>query len=140
MIDEIQVDGRNSKEPEDIQKAFYQFYKDLFSLEMGYEEHSSMDECLRLIPVKVSAVEQDSLNKGLSIEEIVVAVDSLSNGKSPGIDCLPIEFYKKNKNWISVELLRVYEEAFAKRSLGKDINKGVIKLLPKIGDKTLVKN
>ena len=31
LIDEIQVDGRNSKEPEDIQKAFYQFYKDLFS-------------------------------------------------------------------------------------------------------------
>ena len=68
LIDEIQVDGRNSKEPEDIQKAFYQFYKDLFSLEMGYKEHSGMDECLRLIPVKVSAVEQVSLNKGLSIE------------------------------------------------------------------------
>ena len=57
LIDEIQVDGRNSKEPEDIQKAFYHFYKDLFSLEMGYVEHSSMHECLRLILVKVFAVE-----------------------------------------------------------------------------------
>ena len=54
-----------------------------------------MDECLRLIPVKVSAIEQDSLNKGLSIEEIDAAIDSLSNGKSPGIDGLLAEFYKK---------------------------------------------
>ena len=105
LIDEIQVDDRNSKEPEDIQKAFYQFYKDLFSSEMGYEEHSSMDECLRLILVKVFAIEQDSLNKGLLIEEIDIAIDSLSNGKSLGIDGLPAKFYKKNKNWISTELL-----------------------------------
>ena len=99
-----------------------------------------MDECLRLILVKVSIVEQDSLNKGLLIEEIDATIDSLSNGKSLGIDGLSAKFYKENKNWISVELLRVYEEAFAKGSLGKYINKGVIKLLPKIGDKTLVKN
>ena len=99
-----------------------------------------MDECLRLIPVKVSIVEQDSLNKGLSIEEIDAAIDSLSSGKSPGIDGLPVEFYKKQKNWITVEILRLYEEEFAKGSLGKDINKGVIKLLPKTRDKILIKN
>ena len=53
-----------------------------------------MDECLRLILVNVSAVEHDSLNKGLSIEEIDAAIDSLSNGKSPRIDGLSAEFYK----------------------------------------------
>ena len=71
------------------------------------------------------------------IEEIDATIDSLSNGKSLGIDGLPAEFYKKNKNWISAELFRVYEEAFAKGSLGKNINKGVIKLLPKTGDKKI---
>ena len=72
--------------------------------------------------------------------EIEAAIDSFPNGKSPGLDGFPAEFYKINKSWICLELLGVYEEAFKKGSLGGSINKGVIKLLPKVGDKSLVKN
>ena len=64
----------------------------------------------------------------------------MANGKSPGADGLPIEFYKKNIDWVANELLEVYVEAFDVVSLGNEINKGVIKIIPKNGDKYQVKN
>lgn len=36
--------------------------------------------------------------------------------------------------------MEIYEEAFNQGSLGTDINKGITKLLPKDGDKALIKN
>lgn len=43
-------------------------------------------------------------------------------------------------DWIVDDLFLVYKEALERRSLGKNINKGIIKLLPKEGDKTLIRN
>ena len=53
---------------------------------------------------------------------------------------LPIEFYKDNIEWIGEELLLFYNDAFNNGSLGSDVNRGVIKLLPKSRNKSLVKN
>lgn len=65
---------------------------------------------------------------------------SMSNDKSPRSDGLPIEFYKTFSYWVSKDLLQVYVEALDKGSLGKIMNKGIINLLPKCGDKNLIKN
>ena len=71
--------------------------------------------------------------------EIEAAIDAFPNGKSPSLDGFLTEFYKKNKSWIGTELFEVYEEAFKKGSLGESINRGVVKILSKVGDKSLVK-
>lgn len=76
----------------------------------------------------------------ISLEEMENAVLSLANDKAPSPDGLPAEFYKHNLEWIGPELLELYEDSFNQGSLGADINRGVIKLLPKDGDKTQVKN
>ena len=80
------------------------------------------------------------LGKEISIQEIEEAISSLANGKSPGIDGLQAKFYKVNKDWISSELFEVYQFAADNGSLGDKINQGLIKLLPKDGDKLQVKN
>ena len=64
----------------------------------------------------------------------------MDNDKSPGMDGLPIEFYKDNLDWIGEELLLFYNDAFDNDSLGINVNRGVIKLLPKVGDRSLVQN
>ena len=64
----------------------------------------------------------------------------MANDKSLGMDGLPIEFYKDNLDWIREELLLFYNDAFDNGSLGSDVNRGIIKLLPKIRDRSLVKN
>ena len=58
--------------------------------------------------------------------------------QAPRPNGLPIEFYKKNIDWIVPYLLSVYEEAIDKGSLGPKLNAGVIKLIPKEGDRLLI--
>ena len=62
------------------------------------------------------------------------------NDKAPGPDGIIVEFYKKNIDWIGNELLNLYNEAYSKGTLGSCINLGVIKLIPKEGDRSLIKN
>lgn len=99
-----------------------------------------MNRCIRLIPRKVPQEHARTLEQDIRIEEINEAIGALANDKYLGIDGLSAEFYKKNKDQISSELLEVYEEAFEFGSLGNNINIGLIKLLPKDGDKSQVKN
>lgn len=73
-------------------------------------------------------------------DEIKNAILSLSNDKSPGPDGFPIEFYKMNIDWVPDDLTKLYEEAICKGTLGKEINQGLIKHIPKDGDRTLIKN
>lgn len=58
--------------------------------------------------------------------------------QAPRPNGLPIEFYKKNIDWIVPYLLSVYEEAIDRGSLGPELNAGVIKLIPKEGDRLLI--
>lgn len=93
-----------------------------------------------LIPNKVLEEDTRRLNSEISLGEINEAIQALGNGKAPGSDGLTTKFYKECKEWIGKDLLRVYQEAIAKGSLGKEINRGLIKLIPKKGDKTQIKN
>lgn len=92
------------------------------------------------MPRKISEDESIQLAAEISKEEIKREILAMSNDKSSGIDGLPVEFYKVFIDWICEDLHRVYMEDLAKGSLGHDTNQGLIKLLPKEGDKTLVKN
>lgn len=76
----------------------------------------------------------------LTMEEIRMAIQALKNDKARGPDGIPIEFYKKNVDWIYEDLFSLYKEAFEKGSLGNKINSHVINLTPKDGYKTLIKN
>lgn len=64
----------------------------------------------------------------------------MSNDKAPRPDGLPVEFYKSNIEWITEDFIQLYNEAINYSTLGLEINRGVIKLIPKYGDKSLIKN
>ena len=80
------------------------------------------------------------LSQNISLEEIETAIKDLSNEKAPVPDGFPIEFYNANISWICKDLHDLYTKAISKGTLGLEINKGIIKLLPKDGDKALIKN
>lgn len=119
---------------------FLNLYKLLFSSEDSPASRIARDKCGTLIPKIVSPDEVKYLSKPFSTEEIIRAINSLHNDKAQGPDGLTIEFYKANIAWIVDDLLEVYNEATRTRSLGIDINRGLIKLIPKEGDKALIKN
>lgn len=54
--------------------------------------------------------------------------------KAPDCDGFPYVFYKAPWHWVGPDLYNVYLEAFYSNSLGKLINKGNIKFIPKFGD------
>lgn len=141
QIDQITVNGTTMVNQEELREQFFQFYKCLFSLEGELEANTQeRDHIQRIIPKKVSVEMARDLGKEISQEEIRKAILSLKDDKSLGVDGLPVEFYKTFLDWVCEDLLLVYKEAFEKGTLGNKINEGIIKLIPKEGDRSLVKN
>ena len=69
--------------------TFYEFYKNLFSLEHDGGKHICLEHCSSIIPSKINKEQSIMLGKEISIQEIEEAISSLANGKSPGLDSLP---------------------------------------------------
>ncbi|XP_064410547.1 LINE-1 reverse transcriptase homolog isoform X1 [Latimeria chalumnae] len=65
--------------------------------------------------------------------EIVTAIRNINNGKSPGEDGFPIEFYKTYMEHITPLLLEVYQEIQEKGRLPDSMNRAMITLIPKDG-------
>ena len=50
--------------------------------------------CYRVVPIKVSILYYDKLDRDFSKEELFAALSYMWNDKSPGVDDMPCEFYK----------------------------------------------
>ena len=120
--------------------AFADYYSKLFSSEDSLEAEEIRSKCRPLIPSKLDSEDVMLLSAPISIEEIKGAIKALKDDKAPGPDGLSVEFYKANLSWISKDLFDLYNEAISVGSLSPEINRGIIKLLPKEGDKSLLKN
>lgn len=60
--------------------------------------------------------------------------------ETPGIDGLPVEFYKTAWNIIKEDFVKVIRYAFSYIKLSKDMNSGVIILISKIKNPCSVKD
>ena len=59
----------------------------------------------------------------------------MENGKSPGIDSIPIEFYKEFIETIKTDLQKFFNEIlFSNKKTPKSWNQAIITLIPKKGD------
>ncbi|KAI3376771.1 hypothetical protein L3Q82_000367 [Scortum barcoo] len=65
---------------------------------------------------------------------------SLANGKAPGIDGIPVEFYKAFRPVVGEDMLEVFQESFQSGFLPQSCRRAVITLLPKKGDLQDLKN
>ena len=64
--------------------------------------------------------------------ELKTVIFQLKNGKSPGINAIPIEFYKSYYEYIKNDLLQLYNSTrFGKDNLTASMNQAIITLLPK---------
>ncbi|KAI3376859.1 hypothetical protein L3Q82_000115 [Scortum barcoo] len=76
----------------------------------------------------------------LTLDELHVALMSLANGKAPGIDGIPVEFYKAFWPVVGEDMLEVFQESFQNGFLPQSCRRAVITLLPKKGDLQDLKN
>ena len=80
---------------------------------------------------KISEESQQICDKTIDFDEVCKAVDALANNKSPGMDGIPVEFYKKFWNQIGEYVYGSFIQAFDKGELSDSQRKGVINLIPK---------
>lgn len=67
----------------------------------------------------------------LSKEDLHVSFQSLKNGKAPGIDGLPIDFYKAYWEFLGEDLLEVLNDSLKGGKLPQSCRRAVLTLLPK---------
>ncbi|KAI3355603.1 hypothetical protein L3Q82_018440 [Scortum barcoo] len=89
---------------------------------------------------KVDPEDNLKLEAGLSLAELHAALMSLQNGKAPGIDGLPVDFYKSFWSVLGEDLLEVIMDCLETGRLPLSCRRAVITLLPKKGDLQELKN
>jgi hypothetical protein len=81
-----------------------------------------------------------SLTRDLLIKDILDAIKVLPKGKAPGHDGISMEFYQELVNEVVPILLSAFMTMLNVRSTSAYINKGLITLIPKSGDRARLGN
>jgi hypothetical protein len=81
-----------------------------------------------------------SLTQCLTLEEVVKAILALLKNKAPGQDRIPIEFFQSCVNEVAPSLLMAYTAMLNSGEFSAFINRGLITLIPKIGDHSKLGN
>lgn len=119
--------------PPDVLRCFVDFYRELYS------SHSTTTfleakRFLATIPLPTLTPDQCALlDQPISCEEVEDAIASLKNGKSPGPDGLPGEFYKKFSEFLAPQLHNVFLKAKELGSLPPSAYEATIIVIPKPG-------
>jgi hypothetical protein len=94
---------------------------------------------MRHIRQSLSPINYAKMERPLKLKHLLRALNAMQNGKSPGIDGLPAEFWKRCK-FLLRGLLEVWQEATDIKQLPLSMRTGVISVLYKKGDKTSMDN
>jgi hypothetical protein len=117
------------------------FYTKLYTSEahlLGTQEAQAF--CWDNVPARVSAKTNASLTQSLMLEEVVKAILALPKNKTPGQDRIPIEFFQSCVNEVALSLLMAYTAMLNLGEASAFINRGLITLIPKIGDRSKLGN
>ena len=125
-------------EIQDLLSETRTFYGNLYSAE-GCDENEQERFLGDALP-QLTDNEREFCEGYITEEELRKAAMSMENDKSPGIDGLTTNFYKHFWPLIANSLTRVYNYAFRVGNLSVSQRRGIISLLFKKGDCTLVKN
>jgi len=93
-------------------------------------------ESLDILSLDQPAAEE--VERLITIDELNTASSSLQNGKSPGPDGFPSEFFKKFWLKLATLLLDMFNESFESGRLTQTLNQASISLLLKKGKGSLV--
>lgn len=76
--------------------------------------------------------DKQAIEAPLSLEELKAALDTCASSKSPGLDGLPYEFYKKTYSLIGPTLVQVFQNQLDSNLLIKSYRTGVTRLISKV--------
>ena len=127
----------------DVLNECHRFYKKLYRQPAQlFNRNQVRAEILAAIPSNLlTAVDKELLGKPLTQGELYLALQEMKIDKSPGLDSLTVEFYRKFWPWIKTLVYNSVQYAFRTHSLSISQRRGIIKLIPKKNkDPSEVKN
>ncbi|XP_072544863.1 uncharacterized protein [Salminus brasiliensis] len=131
-------DGRDLTEPAEIRKRAVRFYTELYKSE--YKHAAGLDDAFYAGMPKLSRSFSVALERPLGINELYAALQGMKGGTTPGIDGLPVEFYKAFWTELGAELSAVLNESLIEGCLPLSCRRADITLLPKKGNLQVIKN
>ncbi|KYO26487.1 hypothetical protein Y1Q_0002124 [Alligator mississippiensis] len=84
------------------------FYQELYTVQP--EDPGSMQQCLQGFTWVLREAEQQQLEEEWMLEEVEKTLWSFKNGKTPGSDGLPKEFYVAFWDLLGSDLLELFQE------------------------------
>ena len=118
-------------------KAARKYYKHLYS----YKSSTNRQRFIELLNSKrVTTAKRELADKRITITDITNAIRNMANGKSPGPDSLPAEFYKALEADIAPILLSLYDEIREEGLMPDTLLDGEMALLYKKKDPRDIRN
>ena len=116
----------------EILKECSQFYQNLYSKQQNCIE--TQNEILTNLPNLMKNELNEQLTKPINKNEIKQAIYQMENDKSPGIDGIPVEFYKTFYDTLENDLIQLYNNIlFIEKGITNTMQKAIT-LIPKKGD------
>ena len=131
-------DGQELTEPTEIRKRAVRFYAALYRSE--YKDHEELAAGFFAGLPRVTERSTAELERPLGEQELHAALQGMEGGTAPGIDGLPVEFYKTFWSELGPDLLAVLNESLEDGLLPLSCRRAVITLLPKKGDLQDIRN
>ena len=114
------------------------FYKELYAKDET--EESAQDACFASLKAKLSPEAKQSCEGLITLKQCEDAISKFQLNKSPGIDGLPIEFYKRFWKAIGQDYVDMLNECFERQEMTESQKLAVISTLFKKGDRLSLKN
>jgi hypothetical protein len=120
-------DGSTVSNPDSMLREVRMFYQNLYS--KGKISEESQEEILEYVGCTLSLSQQESLEKPISLLEVLGAIGSASEQSSPGKDGIPYKFYKVFKKEVAPILVQLYNEVLGGKSFSSSALESVIILI-----------
>ena len=126
-VDELVVNGETIKEKEKMVKAVEDFWMDIGGINEPERELGAITMARKI---------EEYMDDEISIEEIEKYVKKLKNGKAPGMDGIPNEFYKEGGQGMLEEMHEMFACIWREERVPAAWNESRVTLIHKGGHKS----
>ncbi|KAH7446564.1 hypothetical protein KP509_01G062200 [Ceratopteris richardii] len=133
-ISSLEFNGQILQDGNSIAQACTEHFEKLFAASFSTSDawFTAIQEFLAYMPQIIDSRTADNCEKSITEDEVFMALQSLKNGKAPGLDGLAKEFVMAFSSSLKTLILEACNEIWSSQKMPFSFKQGKIKLIPKI--------
>jgi hypothetical protein len=141
LLRELEIEFGTVTGQNDLAQFITDYYTRLYSSDaLAPGTAKAQTQCWTNVPIKVTNNTNVILTRNLTLREIHDTIQALPKGKAPGHDGVPMEFFHECAEKVATTLLKAFTAMLNLGETSAYINKGLITLIPKTGDRARLNN